>query len=52
VAEILKAIWEAYKRGRRRQRLADIKAMPAYKRLLNKVPCFAFFLDNENFVDA
>jgi uncharacterized protein YegL len=47
VAEILKEIWTAYKRGGRRQRLTDVKAMPAYARLLGKIPNYAFLLDNE-----
>jgi Mg-chelatase subunit ChlD len=47
VAEILKEIWAAYKRGGRRQRLTDVKAMPAYSRLVHKIPQHAFLLDNE-----
>jgi Mg-chelatase subunit ChlD len=47
VAEILKAIWASYKQSGRKQRLAEIKSMAAYGRLLRKMPGFDFLLDNE-----
>eukprot|EP00957_Ditylum_brightwellii_P165846 12626956-Ditylum_brightwellii.AAC.1 len=37
VAEILRHIWIANKRNGRRQRLADIQALPAYSQLLSKI---------------
>ena len=47
VATILQQIWNANKRGGRRQRLADVQATPAYVQLLVKLPRYAFLLDNE-----
>ena len=47
VVTILKAIWEAYKQGGRRQRLADIQRLAAYKSLVRKVRGFEYMIDNE-----
>jgi len=47
VGEILRDIWASYKRGGRRQRLADVKAISAYGHLVQKFPRYAFLLDNE-----
>ncbi len=48
VAAILRTIWDAHERGGRRLRLADIKALDAYKNLNMKIiPGFDFVLDNE-----
>lgn len=45
IAEILKRIWIAFDSGGRRLNLSDIRSMPEYKRLLNKLP--GYLLDNE-----
>ena len=47
VVDILNHIWIANKRGGRRQRLAEIQALPAYSKLLAKMPNFKFLLDGE-----
>lgn len=47
VAEILQHIWAVNKRGSRRQRLADIKALPAYRCLLKKLSGCKYLLDSE-----
>ena len=48
IEEILKRIWNAWiQGGGRRLKLSDIKAMPEYSRLLNKLSSFSFLLDNE-----
>ena len=47
IANILKAIWTAYKQVGRRQRLADIKRLPEYGRLVKKLKGFEFLVDNE-----
>lgn len=45
VFEILKRIWTAFDSGSRHLKLNDIKSMPEYTRLLDKLP--GYLLDNE-----
>mmetsp|Transcript_12850 Transcript_12850/g.19234 ORF Transcript_12850/g.19234 Transcript_12850/m.19234 type:complete len:1061 (-) Transcript_12850:89-3271(-) len=47
IADILNHIWIANKRGERKQRLADIRALPAYSHLLTKFDGFKYILDSE-----
>lgn len=47
IESILKHIWIANKRSNRRQRLADIKALSSYKRLMKKMQGFQFLIDAE-----
>eukprot|EP00957_Ditylum_brightwellii_P064701 4910560-Ditylum_brightwellii.AAC.1 len=47
ITDILIHIWIANKRGGRRQRLADIQALPAYSQLLKKIDGFKYVLDSE-----
>ena len=47
ISDILNHIWIANKRSSRRQRLADIQALPAYLRLVAKMPSFKFLIDAE-----
>jgi hypothetical protein len=47
VAEILKIIWANSKDGGRKQRLQDIRDIPAYKSLVMNYQDYAFLLDNE-----
>eukprot|EP00980_Cylindrotheca_fusiformis_P025927 scaffold14918_cov77-Cylindrotheca_fusiformis.AAC.1 len=47
VAEILKTVWGASKAVGRRQQMSDLKKLPAYQQLLQKILGFEFLLENE-----
>ncbi|VEU39667.1 unnamed protein product [Pseudo-nitzschia multistriata] len=47
VATILRTIWEGHKRGGRKLRLADIKALVEYTHLRHKLAGYEFLIDNE-----
>ena len=47
IADILNHIWITNKSNNKRQRLADIKSLPAYSQLLAKMSRFKFLIDAE-----
>ncbi len=47
IVDILNHIWNNNKHNGRRQRLADVQSLPAYKKLLVKMPRWKFLFDAE-----